>query len=75
MVSDADLSNCIDALKTLLQDSKSLASNTSAKDALANLTLLENDQLNVSTDDLANVISNAISTTSELLKSKKTSTR
>ncbi|XP_052768188.1 uncharacterized protein LOC128208679 [Mya arenaria] len=70
MVSEADLSNCIDALKILLQDSKSLASNTSAKEALANLTLLENDQLRVSADDLANVISIAISTTSELLKSE-----
>ncbi|WAR20371.1 hypothetical protein MAR_002209 [Mya arenaria] len=71
MVTDGDLSNCMDALKTLLQDSMSLASNTSAKDALAKLILLENDQLSVSTDDLANVINNAISTTSEMLETGK----
>ncbi|XP_052766182.1 uncharacterized protein LOC128207351 [Mya arenaria] len=68
MVTDVDLSNCMDALKTLLQDSMSLASNPSAQDALAKLILLENDQLSVSTDDLANVINNAISTTSEMLE-------
>ncbi|XP_052766385.1 uncharacterized protein LOC128207479 isoform X2 [Mya arenaria] len=70
MVTDDDLSNCIDALKTLLQGNTSLATNPSAKDALAKL-ILENDKLSVSADDLANVINNAISTTSALLETEK----
>ncbi|XP_052765861.1 uncharacterized protein LOC128207134 [Mya arenaria] len=71
MMSDAELSECIDALKMLLKDNKYLASEPAAMDALTKLTLLENDKLRVSTDDLANVLSHAISTISEILKTEK----
>ncbi|WAR20372.1 hypothetical protein MAR_002210 [Mya arenaria] len=64
----ADLSKDQNICTTaLLQDSKHLATEPSAKDALAKLAQLENDQLRISTDDLENVIRNAIATTSELL--------